>query len=137
MDLATWDDVFGSLDARTLDHDQRLDFINERIERALRGKTWAAMSGGDEGRLSWDAAIQAFLDGNWVAVVHCCHAVCERELAGVISASTARMNDEVDAKWEAFGMGKLLDEVAEHDLLPPELIDELRDLASRRKPYGH
>ncbi|MDQ1138442.1 hypothetical protein QE410_003241 [Microbacterium sp. SORGH_AS 1204] len=134
---ASWDDVFGDLDVRTLDHDQRLDLINDRIVAALEGKTWAAKSAGEEGELAWDAAIRTFLDGIWVACIFSCHVVCEREVAGVISNSVSRIGGEVPKNWETFGLGKLLDETTKHDLLPRWLIDDIRQVANARKPYGH
>lgn len=135
--MTSWDDVFGDLDVRTLDHDERLDFINAEIERALAGKSWAALSAGEEGHLAWDAAIRTFLDGIWVATIFCCHVVCEREVAGVISVSRARLNDELPKKWEALGLGGLLRLTKQFDLLPPDLIIALHELANARKPYGH
>jgi hypothetical protein len=133
----TWDEVFGDLDVRTLSRDERLDLINVEIQRTLHGKTWAAMSGGEETILTWEASVHAFLDGNWAAVILCCHVVCERELAGVFSASLANSNGELNKRWEKFGLGELLTEAAKHNMLPPRLIDELRALANFRKPYGH
>lgn len=133
----SWDDVFGDLDVRVLDHDQRLDWINERIVRTLRGKEWAALSAGEEGQLGWDAAVRTFLEGIWVACIFSCHVVCEREVAGVLSTSRAALNGQLPKPWELFGLGRLLGEVAKHQLLPPELICQLQQVADRRKPYGH
>ena len=129
-----WDEVFGGLDARTLDHDQRLEFINGKIETALAGKTWTALSGGEEGQLVWDAAVRAFLEGNWLASLLCCHAVCERELAGIL---TLYPDDQVPEGWERFGMGRLLVELKRLRRLPPDLIEDLFALSKSRKPYGH
>jgi len=136
-DGLSWDEVFGSLDARTLDHDERLDFVNSKIELALAGKSWTILSGGEETQLVWDAAIRAFLDGNWLASLLCCHAVCERELAGILSLSRARLNDALAKDWERLGMGGLLAEVRKHRLLPDNLIQSLLELVDSRKPYGH
>lgn len=135
--VLNWDDIFGDLDVRTLDHDQRLDLINQHIGRTLQGKSWAALTAGEEGQLAWDAAVRTFLDGVWVASILCCHVVCEREVAGIISASVSRLNNEIPKNWESFGLGKLLDETKNHDLLPPRLIDDVRQVANARKPYGH
>lgn len=55
---ATWGDVFGDLDVRTLDHDERLGLINERIQHTLQGKSWAALAAGEEGQFAWDAAVR-------------------------------------------------------------------------------
>ena len=134
---ASWDDIFGDLDVRTLDHDERLDLINAEITRTLRGKSWAALSAGEEGHLAWDAAIRTFLDGIWVACIFCCHVVCEREVAGVLSTSVANANGELPSNWESFALGRLLGEARKLDLLPPDLIDEVQGVADARKPYGH
>lgn len=135
--MTSWDDVFGDLDVRTLDHDERLDFINAEIERALAGRSWAAISAGEEGHLAWDAAIRTFLDGIWVATIFSCHVVCEREVAGMLSVSRARLGDYLPKNWESFGLGRLLQEAKRFNMLPPDLIDDLHELANARKPYGH
>lgn len=133
-DESSWDAVFGDLDVRVLDHDQRLDWINERIHRTLRGKDWAALSAGEEGQLAWDAAVRTFLEGIWVACIFSCHVVCEREVAGVL----AMLPDEAKSKsWESFGLGRLLGEAKKHQLLPPDLIADVQQVADNRKPYGH
>lgn len=131
---ANWDDVFGDLDVRLLDADQRLDWINKRIHRTLRGKDWAALSAGEEGQLAWDAAVRTFMDGIWVACIFSCHVVCEREVAGVLSLLP---DDRLPKNWESFGLGRLLGEVEKRHLLPPDLIAEVRQVADARKPYGH
>lgn len=133
-DEVRWDDVFGDLDVRVLDRDQRLDWINDRIHRTLHGKDWAALSAGEEGQLAWDAAVRTFLEGIWVACIFSCHVVCEREVAGVL----AMLPDEAKSKsWESFGLGRLLGEASKHQLLPPDLIEDVRQVADARKPYGH
>jgi hypothetical protein len=131
---ASWDDVFGDLDVRVLDADQRLDWINLRIRRTLQGKDWVAFSAGEEGQLAWDAAVQTFLSGIWIACIFTCHVVCERDVAGVM----AMLPDDAKAKsWESFGLGRLLSEVEKHHLLPPDLLADVRQVADARKPYGH
>lgn len=133
-DEVSWDDVFGDLDVRVLDRDQRLDWINKRIHQTLRGKDWAALSAGEEGQLAWEAAVRTFLEGIWVACIFSCHVVCEREVAGVL----AMLPDEAKSKsWESFGLGRLLGEASKHQLLPPDLIEDVRQVADARKPYGH
>lgn len=136
-DEVSWDDVFGDLDVRVLDHDLRLDWINDRIHRTLRGKDWAALSAGEEGQLAWDAAVQTFVEGIWVACIFSCHVVCEREIAGVLSVSNARLNDQLPKNWESFGLGRLLGEATKHHLLPTDLIEAVQQVADARKPYGH
>lgn len=136
-DEVSWDDVFGDLDVRVLDHDQRLDWINDRIHRTLRGKDWAALSAGEEGQLAWDAAVRTFLEGIWVACIFSCHVVCEREVAGVLSSSNAALNGQLPKSWESFGLGRLLGEASKHQLLPPDLIADVQQVADSRKPYGH
>lgn len=136
-DEVSWDDVFGDLDVRVLDHDQRLDWINARIHQTLRGKEWAALSAGEEGQLAWDAAVRTFLEGIWVACIFSCHVVCEREVAGVLSSSHAALNGWLPKSWESFGLGRLLGEASKHQLLPPDLIADVQQVADNRKPYGH
>lgn len=86
-DEVSWDDVFGDLDVRVLDHNQRLDWINDRIHRTLHGKGWEALSADEEVQLARDAAVRTFLEGIWGACIFSCHVVCEREVAGVLSTS--------------------------------------------------
>ncbi|MGC7354226.1 hypothetical protein RBA38_23630, partial [Mycobacteroides abscessus subsp. abscessus] len=46
--------------------------------------------------------------------------------------------DEAKSKsWESFGLGRLLREVKKHQLLPPDLIADVQQVADARKPYGH
>jgi len=130
----SWDDVFGDLDVRVLDADQRLDWINKRIQRTLRGRAWTALSAGEEGQLAWDAAVRTFMEGIWVACIFSCHVVCEREVAGVLSLLP---NDRLPKSWESFGLGRLLAEAGKFRVLPPDLIAEVQRVADGRKPYGH
>lgn len=132
-----WDDAFGDLDARTLSTEERLNFVNRHVESALREKGWAVRGGGEEAELVWRDALRCFVDGLWVACIFCCHAVCERELAGIIAISPARINERVGGRWESFGLGRLLVEAEREGLLPPQTIADLRALSEARKPYGH
>lgn len=97
---------------------------------------WAELSGGEETQLIWDAAVRAFLDGKWLASLRCCHAVCEREIAGILPLSRAR-SDNLPKGWERLGMGGLLGQVSKRNTLPPPLVAALFELVESRKPYGH
>jgi len=132
-----WHEVFADLDARTLDHDQRLNFVNGQIEITLSGREWSARVGGHEGELAWEAALRSFLDGIWVATILCCHVVCEREVAGIISISAGSTSSTIPSNWDSFGLGRLLSLAGTNGLLPEDLINSLRELADVRKPYGH
>ena len=60
--------------------------------------------------------------------------MCERGVAGVL----ALLPDDAKAKsWESFGLGRLLGEVERLQLLPIDLITDIRQVADARKPYGH
>ena len=85
----------------------------------------------------WDACIRTFLDEVWVATILCCHSLCERELAGVLSLSRACLNGQLPKNWERLGLGGLLGLIERHNLLPSDLIHDLRTLGAARKPYGH
>lgn len=132
-----WDDVFGDLDARTLSEGERFEFVNRHIEGALRGKGWSVRGGGEEAELVWRDALRCFVDGLWVACILCCHAVCEREVAGIVAISPARIDDRIGKQWESFGLGRLLVEAERELLLLPDEVADLRALAAARKPYGH
>lgn len=133
----SWDDAFGDLDARTLTPDERLEFVDRHLEGALGDKGWSVRGGGEEAELVWRDALRSFVDGLWVACILCCHAVCEREVAGIIAISLANINDQLGTRWESFGLGRLLAEAERQGLLPSQTIEDLRALTEARKPYGH
>jgi hypothetical protein len=47
------------------------------------------------------------------------------------------LNGWLPKSWESFGLGRLLGEATKHQLLPPDLIEDVRQVADARKPYGH
>lgn len=136
-DQISWDDAFGDLDARTLTRQERIEFVERQVEIAQRGRGWSVRGGGEEAELVWHDAARSFVDGLWVACVLCCHAVCEREVAGIIAISPGNLEDRLDRRWEAFGLGRLLTVAERENLLPQDAVGDLRKLADARKPYGH
>lgn len=91
---------------------------------------------GEEAFWTWHAAGTAFIQGNWIATVLCCHAVCERVLAGRF---TTFWVDEEDAprRWQQMGLGRLLDEIRRRDGIDPGAASKLQKMSEYRKPFGH
>jgi len=131
-----WADVFGPLDARTLTRDQRASYVDFLYQRDMGEKEFWISGGGEESMWTWYSAIEAFLEANWVAVILCCHATCERLLAGRFIPLLA---DESTAppRWQFMGMGQLLTELERQNCIEPEFAVELRKLTNYRKTFGH
>ncbi|MBF4601897.1 hypothetical protein ITJ55_13860 [Frigoribacterium sp. VKM Ac-1396] len=131
----TWEEVFHSLDAATLTPEERLNFLNRRLAIVVGARDWGSLlTGGEEAMLTWQAAVDAFAQGNWVATLLCCQATCERTIAGLIAVTELGHENR---QWERMGMGRLLDYAVEKALIPDSLSAELRLVCDRRKPYGH
>ena len=80
-------------------------------------------------------AMRAYIGGSDAGAVFCAHAVCERELAGLVEHSGSAPSDSV--RW---GLGRLIDYCKQHALLPKAFLDPLARLNEHRKTlyhYGH
>lgn len=55
----------------------------------------------------------------------------------MLSASHAAIGGQLPKSWESFGLGRLLGEASKHQLLPPDLIADVQQVADNRKLYGH
>jgi hypothetical protein len=133
---ATWSEVFGPYDARSATAEQRGVFIDRLYERAMDGREFSLSGAGEEAMWTWSAAGTAFVQGNWIATVLCCHAVCERVLAGRFKPLWM---DEALApsRWQNMGLGRLLDELEKRDGIDSDVAARLRRMSEYRKPFGH
>lgn len=132
----TWDQVFGPLDARTASREERSLWLDALYRNAMGDKEFWISGGGEESMWTWGASVDAFLDGNWVAVILCCQATCERLLAGRFVPF--QMDESLaPPRWESMGMGRLLSELELRQAIDPDFAIELRRLVEYRKPFGH
>lgn len=136
MDLS-WDEVFGDLDARTLSEEERFDWIQRKIAKAVGDRGFTAFGGPEEARLSLAAAEETYVRGIWTATIHCCHATCEQELAGAIVLWNLLSTENHSKRLERMGLGGAISLAEELKMLPPDLIADLRRLSELRRPYGH
>ncbi len=133
---ASWSEVFGPYDARYATSEQRGSFIDRMYERAMEGREFWLSGAGEEAMWTWSAAGTAFMQGNWIATILCCHAVCERVLAGRFKPF---WTDEAEAprRWQSMGLGRLLEELEQRNAIDPAVAARLRRMSEYRKPFGH
>lgn len=94
--------------------------------------------GGEEAVLLWEATVDSFADGIWVATILCAQATCERVLAALVSLrELPGYGIEAPKQWQKWGLGKLIAHVGEQGWVPADLLDEVTVLCEARKPYGH
>ena len=94
--------------------------------------------GGEEAQLLWEATVDCFAQGIWVATLLCAQATCERTLAGIISLGELPGAGISGPKgWERQGLGALLGHVRQYGHVPADVLDAVEELCETRKPYGH
>jgi hypothetical protein len=94
--------------------------------------------GGEEAQLLWEATVDCFAQGIWVATLLCAQATCERTLAGIISLGELPGAGISGPKgWERQGLGALIGHVRPYDHVPADVLDAVEELCETRKPYGH
>jgi len=113
--------------------DEGLDDLRDRHEHGTM------LIGGEEAHLLWDATVDAFVSGNWVATLLCAQATCERVLAGLMSLQDLPgVGATLPKNWEErWGLGRIIGFIREKALVPDPLLDEVQVLCERRKPFGH
>ena len=103
------------------------DFPNGRV-----------LVGGEEAELLWQATVDAFSHGLWVATILCAHATCERTLAAIVSLRELPGWGVTTPKgWERWGLETIIKYVREHGWVPDDVLDDVDVLCEARKPYGH
>ena len=97
-----------------------------------------ALIGGEEAYLLWEATVDSFAQGVWVATLLCSQATCERTLAGLVPLRELPGYGVTTPKgWEKWGLGTLIEHVRKHALVSADLLNEVEVLCEARKPYGH
>jgi hypothetical protein len=123
-----------------LSPEQRVALLDHEL-RNLRARHDEGMIllGGNEGNLLWEATVDAFVVGNWVATLLCAQATCERVLAALVSLhELPGYGDATPKNWEkAWGLGKILGHVQAQGWVEPELLADVSRLSELRKPFGH
>lgn len=103
--------------------------INERCTH-----DWGVLvHGGTESVWLLDEAAQALVDGLWLAALLCCHSACERHLAGILSMDEGSLH----RSWRSWGLGRLLDEAQQRDIVPSDLREPLNQMNEVRKASAH
>ena len=75
---------------------------------------------------TWQATVDTFAAGIWVATILCAQAVAERVLAGILALQELPGRPGNPPKgWEGWGMGGLLRHVRERGWPPDDLLEEL------------
>jgi hypothetical protein len=94
--------------------------------------------GGEEAQLLWEATVDCFAQGIWLATLLCAQATCERTLAGIISLGELPGAGISGPKgWERQGLGALIGHVRQYGHVPADVLDAVEELCETRKPYGH
>jgi hypothetical protein len=112
---------------------RRWQRIREVHERATYEDGGVGVHGGPETVFLLDEAASALVEGLWLASLLCSHAACERHLAGLLSLDESAL----PRSWRAWGLGRLLVEARERDVLPAELVEPLEALNEVRKVSAH
>lgn len=88
--------------------------------------------------LLWEATVDSFASGVWVATILCAQATCERVLAGLVSLrELPGYGIEAPKRWEKWGLGTLSAHVRKQGWVPTDLLNDVDVLCEARKPYGH
>ena len=74
--------------------------------------------------LLWEATVDSFASGVWVATILCAQATCERVLAALISLrELPGYGIEGPKNWEKWGFGRLINHVRQQGWVPADLLD--------------
>lgn len=134
--MSAWAEVFRGFDARASTIEERALYVDRLIEGALGDREYLLSGAGVEATWAWAAAHQAFAQGNWIATTLCCHAVCERVVAGRFHPFWMNESD-VPPRFEYMGLGRLIGELLKQRAIDPAIAERLVQLAEVRKPFGH
>lgn len=127
------------VDPSLITPDQRRELLEAAFQESwpdpLPG--WLLL-GGHEVEHIWQATVDSFVSGNWVATILCAQATCERTLAGIVSLQELPgRTGNPPSGWEGWGFGALLKYFRKQGWVPDDLLDELDHLCEARKPWGH
>jgi hypothetical protein len=94
--------------------------------------------GGEEASLLWEATVNSFSSGIWVATILCAQATCERVMAALVDLrELPGYGLEGPKGWETWGLGRLIKHVRTQGWVPKDVLGEVAVLCEARKPYGH
>jgi hypothetical protein len=106
--------------------------------RSGSGKEGFVLVGGEEAGLLWEATVDSFVAGVWVATILCAQATCERVVAALVSSrELPGYGVQGPRGWERWGLGQLVEHVREQGWVPDDLLNDVQLLCEARKPYGH
>lgn len=89
--------------------------------------------GGQEAVWLLDEAAMCLAYGLPLGALLCSHAACERHLAGLLSMVAV----DLPPAWIRWGLGRLVQEAGERDLLTPALMERLYKVNETRKVSAH
>ena len=89
--------------------------------------------GGPEVAWLYDEACRDYIDGAYFSALLCAHAACERELAGSLSP----YREALPRGWMWWGLGKLIPQAVQRNLINHEMQRDLENLTEIRKVSAH
>lgn len=99
-----------------------MDAEYDALRRSQEGRAvWIVSQ--HEGERLWDATLTAFIQGNWVAVVLCAQATCERTPAALIYNLFSI--PEPPKNWDRWGLGALVKYCRDERLVEDGLLNEV------------
>ena len=118
---------------------ERIIFLDDVLDDLRpRHAQGTIVIGGQEATILWEATVDAFVAGNWVAALLCAQATCERVLAGLVSLhGLPGLLGSEPKNWEKWGLGRLIEHVREQRWVESELLDDVAVVCELRKPFGH
>lgn len=123
------------LDIRTLsEKTTRLREITQ-VQAMYTGQGSWLIPGGVEVNWLCEEAEWAYIGGLPLATLLCCHAACERVLAGCIEASQVRYGELKN--WESWGLGKLNAEALKRRVVSEGLNADLNRMNDNRRSTAH
>lgn len=112
-----------------------LDPAYNAVMQANGGTYWH--TAGPETTLLWDATLETFAKGVWVAAIVTAQAVCERTLGSLVHFRYALNPPSKKELRPTAGLGEYTDFCLARSLISSALADELRHVSEARKPFGH
>ena len=124
-------------DSRTIpDRVKRIAELEATEGTVPAGRDYWSSTGGEEVLWLLDDAIIAYVAGAFLATLVCCHAACERELAGCLSVSQTRYG-QLPKNWDRWGLGLLIREAHSRGIVSDGLYRELSVVNDSRRATAH
>lgn len=128
------------VDPSELSSAERVALLDETLAEVRSGisENGLLLVGGEEATLLWEATVDSFVSGVWVATILCAQATCERVIAALVSLRELPGYGIQDPRgWESWGLGRLIKHVRQQGWVSSDLLDDVEVLCEARKPYGH